>query len=77
MNLRDTLEYYGKRVRLTCAGGEGCQGVYNWYQSDAESLDEPNAIGLDNGAYHHRYTLRRGGAPSQTKSSIKPYREGA
>lgn len=50
MNLRDTLKYLGKQVRVTCVDGEECRGVYNWYQSDAESLDEPNAIGLDNGA---------------------------
>lgn len=50
MKLRETLEYYGKMVCVTCTNGEECRGRYNWYQSDAESLDEPNAIGIDNGA---------------------------
>ena len=34
---------------MTCTDGEEYRGVYDWYQSDAESLDEPNAIGIERG----------------------------
>ena len=47
MNLSETLKYYGKQVRVTCTDGEEYRGRYDWYQSDAESLDEPNAIGIE------------------------------
>lgn len=47
MNLSETLKYYGKQVRVTCTDGEEYRGRYDWCQSDAESLDEPNAIGIE------------------------------
>lgn len=47
MKLEETLKYYGKQVRVTCTDGEEYRGRYDWCQSDAESLDEPNAIGIE------------------------------
>lgn len=49
MKLGETLKYCGKQVRVTCTDGEEYRGRYDWYQSDAESLDEPNAIGIERG----------------------------
>ena len=49
MKLEETLKYCGKQVCVTCTDGEEYRGVYDWYQSDAESLDEPNVIGIERG----------------------------
>ncbi len=47
MNLSEMMEHCGKQVRVTCADGEEYRGTFDWYHSDAESLDEPNVIGIE------------------------------
>lgn len=50
MNLSETLKYFRKQVKVTCIDGQVVTGKFDDYQSDAESLDEPNSIGIYDGA---------------------------
>lgn len=47
MNLSEMMECCGKRVSVTCTDSEEYRGTFDWYQSEAESLDEPNVIGIE------------------------------
>ncbi|BFK37839.1 hypothetical protein I050019G5_04390 [Collinsella sp. i05-0019-G5] len=50
MKLSEAVKYFRQQVKVTCTDGQVVTGKFDDYQSDAESLDEPNTIGIDNGA---------------------------